>query len=89
MLESSNNPFGTVVRAYLKARETTKDPSERLTWKWRLTRELYLRGLDRATVLNLFRFIDWILQLPAELELWSDAALDAASLEEVFHPGSH
>jgi hypothetical protein len=68
MLETSENPFGTVVRAYLKARETAKDPSERLAWKWRLTRELYLRGLDRTTVLNLFRFIDWILQLPAELE---------------------
>jgi len=67
-LEAGENPFGTVVRAYLKARETTQDHSERLIWKWRLTKELYQRGLDKDTILNLFRFIDWIMQLPEELE---------------------
>ncbi|WP_017327926.1 DUF4351 domain-containing protein [Synechococcus sp. PCC 7336] len=30
---------------------------------------LYERGYEREAIVNLYRFIDWIIQLPAELEL--------------------
>ncbi len=39
-------------------------------WKFRLTRLLYERGYERQDKLNLFRFIDWILELPEDLK-WS------------------
>jgi len=37
--------------------------------KFRLIRQLYQRGYDRQDILELFRFIDWMLLLPKELEL--------------------
>ncbi len=41
-------------------------------WKWRLARGLYHRGWSRQDVLELFRFLDWVLVLPeaAEDRLW-------------------
>jgi hypothetical protein len=39
-----------------------------LDWKTRLVRGLYDLGLDRQDILDLFRFIDWLLVLPADLE---------------------
>ena len=33
-----------------------------------IERRLYERGYDRDTVLGLYRFIDWVLSLPEELE---------------------
>jgi flagellar biosynthesis/type III secretory pathway protein FliH len=36
--------------------------------KLELTRRLYERGYHRQEVLDLYRFIDWLLQLPEELE---------------------
>ncbi len=67
-LEADSNPFATVAMAYLKARETRKDPQSRLQWKGRLIRQLYERGLEWRQVLDLFRFIDWVMRLPEELE---------------------
>ena len=73
-LEADPNPFATVVMAYLKARETRKDFPSRLVWKHRLVRQLYERGMGRQQVLDLFRFIDWVMALPAELdeEFWNE-----------------
>jgi len=67
-LEASDNPFATVVMAHLQARATRRDPEGRLQWKLRLIRRLYERGCARQDVLELFRFIDWVLTLPAGLE---------------------
>jgi Domain of unknown function (DUF4351) len=39
-----------------------------LQWKLRLVRRLYERGYARQDVLELFRFIDWVLILPAGLQ---------------------
>jgi len=33
-----------------------------------LARRLYERGYQREDVINLFRFIDWIMRLPEEME---------------------
>jgi len=73
-LEASRNPFAVVVMAHLKALETQADPAARKTAKWQLLRRLYERGDGRADILNLFRFIDWVLGLPEELEeaLWHE-----------------
>ncbi len=67
-LEADPNPFATVVMAYLKARETREDPQRRFRWKSQLIRALYERGFERQEVLDLFRFIDWVMRLPDDLE---------------------
>ena len=68
ILESSRNPFATVVMAHLKAQETRDNRYRRFEWKLTLTRRLYEQGYSREDVINLFQFIDWIMSLPEELE---------------------
>jgi hypothetical protein len=67
-LEESQNPFAIAVMAHLKTKETRNDAMARKEWKFRLTRSLYERGYERQDILNLFRFIDWILELPEDLK---------------------
>jgi hypothetical protein len=73
-LESSDNPFATVVLAHLKVIETKNNVDQRKTWKFRLTRGLYEKGYDRQEILDLYRFIDWILALPeaVERDFWQE-----------------
>jgi hypothetical protein len=68
-LEEENNLFATVVMAHLKSQETRGDSQQRKVWKFNLTRRLYERGYERQDILNLYRFIDWLMQLPEDLEL--------------------
>lgn len=67
-LEEQDNPFATVVMAHLKTQETRKDPAERKRWKISLMRRLYERGYSKKDIIYLFKFIDWLMLLPAELE---------------------
>jgi hypothetical protein len=67
-LEESRNPFAVVVMAHLKAQETRRDGQQRKLWKFILTKRLYEQGYERQDVLNLYRFIDWMLELPEGLE---------------------
>jgi hypothetical protein len=67
-LDANRNPFATVVMAYLKALETRDHVLDRQAWKLTLVRRLYERGYGRGDILNLFRFIDWVLALPKELD---------------------
>ena len=67
-LEASPNPFAIVVMAHLKTKETRKDFPARREWKFRLTRMLYERDYSRQDILTLYRFIDWILELPDDLK---------------------
>jgi hypothetical protein len=67
-LEADPNPFAVVVRAHLKALETRRSPAERQAWKMRLVKGLYGRGMDPEDVRRLFRFIDWVMDLPAPQE---------------------
>lgn len=67
-LEASSNPFATVVMAHLKAKETRQDNQGRKQWKVNLTKRLYEKGYQREDIINLFRFIDWVMKLPEELE---------------------
>jgi Domain of unknown function (DUF4351) len=67
VLEESDNPFSTIVMAHLKTQSTRKRLIERKDWKLRLTRRLYERGYARREILNLYRFIDWLMILPEDL----------------------
>jgi hypothetical protein len=66
-LEANANPFAIVVMAHLKAQQIRK-ADERLAWKLRLTRMLYERGYQRQDIIELFRFLDWLVTLPEKLE---------------------
>ncbi|MFH0926515.1 MAG: cytosolic protein [bacterium] len=67
-LEKSTNPFGIVVMAHLKSLQTKNNDSERLFWKITLVKRLYEKGYSKEDVLNLYRFIDWVIGLPKELK---------------------
>jgi hypothetical protein len=67
-LEASRNPFATVVMAHLQALETRTNRKKRKEAKLALTKRLYEQGYQREDILNLFKFIDWLMSLPAELE---------------------
>ncbi len=63
-LEKNPSPVAAVVMAHLKTKATRGNVRERLRWKVELVRRLYARGYPREDVLELFRFIDWVLALP-------------------------
>lgn len=67
-LEASTNPFASVVMAHLKTQDTPRKPKERLAWKLQIVRGLYERGYTRQDILELFRVIDWMMTLPAQLD---------------------
>jgi hypothetical protein len=73
-LAADPNPFATVVQAHLTAQATRHDPQGRRVGKLRLVRGLYERGLGREQVRELFRLVDWVLELPTGLEqqFWHD-----------------
>ena len=68
-LEKSRNPFATVVMAHLKSQETNKNEKQRLRWKIILAKMMYRRGHKRREVVELFRFMDYVLALPEDLEI--------------------
>lgn len=68
LLAENNNPFAVVIMAYLKSKETRKNPLIRLESKLTLVRLLYERGYSREMVIQLFRLIDWMMILPEELK---------------------
>jgi hypothetical protein len=67
-LDSISNPFAVVVLAHLKLIETKRSVEQRKAWKFRLTKMLYERGYERQQILDLYRFIDWLIILPEPLE---------------------
>lgn len=67
-LEADSNPFAVAVMAQLKALETRRDNRSRFTWKRQLVLGLYERGYDRQRIVALFKFMDWVMKLPKELE---------------------
>ncbi len=67
-LEASNNPFAIVVLAHLQTKATHKQVDARYKTKLHLTKMLYKRGYSKAKILSLYRYIDWMMALPPELE---------------------
>jgi hypothetical protein len=66
-LEASPNPFALVVLAHLETQAAATD-ADRLRAKLSLIRRLYGRGHGRKDIIQIFRFIDWLLILPEEME---------------------
>ncbi len=68
-LQDNPSPFAIVVMAHLKTMETNKNPQSRLRWKVNLVKMMYERGYAKKDILELWRFIDWLMVLPKKLEL--------------------
>lgn len=66
-LATSDNPFATAVSAHLQTMATRQVPLERYAAKLRLAKMLYQRGYGRQDILELLRFIDWVMMLPEDL----------------------
>ncbi|MBF0612239.1 MAG: cytosolic protein [Magnetococcales bacterium] len=66
LLESSDNPFAIVTLAHLQAKKTHNQPASRFDAKWQIIRSLYRRGFARQKIIDLFRFVDWVLALPLD-----------------------
>jgi len=73
-LEASSNPFATVVLAHLDTQETRQEPNERKDRKFRMVKRLRQRGWSEAHVRQLFRLIDWMMELPKPVadEFWKE-----------------
>lgn len=52
--------------AYNLARQTSQQKTARLPAKLSIIRHLYKKGFNRQDIINLFRFIDWVISLPKE-----------------------
>jgi len=78
-LEADDNPFAIVTMAHLQTQATRKKPAERYAIKLRLAKLLYQKGYSRRDVLELFRFIDWVMTLPPEME--EQFMIDVATYE--------
>jgi hypothetical protein len=82
VLEASDNPFALVTRAHLANIQTRQDLASRHAGKIRLVRELYERGMSRADVLELFRIIDWMMDLPKPLALLFEQEVERIEQEK-------
>jgi flagellar biosynthesis/type III secretory pathway protein FliH len=62
-------PPGVIILANRAAQQTRGDMPERSRWKWDLTQRMYDAEFSEQDFLELYRLIDWLLRLPAGLEL--------------------
>jgi hypothetical protein len=64
--------------AHLKTLQTRDNPTDRQSWKVRLVKGLYERGLPPDEVVELVRCIDWLMDLPPALEglFWQEVYRD-------------
>jgi flagellar biosynthesis/type III secretory pathway protein FliH len=67
-LEENSNPFAVIVAAHLTTQETRRDGSLRYEGKLRIAKSLYRRGYSRQDIMELFRLIDWMVNLPEAAE---------------------
>jgi hypothetical protein len=81
-LEQNGNPIALLVLAHLKTLETKPTQRERTSWKIRIVRDLYQRGLGRDEVLHLFRVIDWLMHLDAPEKLYFEGEYERLVQEE-------
>ena len=81
-LEQNDNPFAIVVLAHLHTKATKHQHQTRYDLRWRLTRLLYERGYDRDRIISLYRYIEWLMALPNELEQLFDEQLEQYEEEQ-------
>ena len=67
-LEKNTNPFAIVVIACIKVLEFKNNYKELYKFKLSITKELYRKKYSKEDIINLFRFIDWLITLPEDLE---------------------
>jgi len=82
-LEANPHPFALIVRAYLKALETVGNVQEKYSWKKRFLLELYESGMDRETLWAIYKFIDWMIRLPKDLN--KTFVAEMKTIEEAKH----
>jgi len=82
-LEANPHPFALIVRAYLKALETVGSVQEKYSWKKRFLLELYESGMDRETLWAIYKFIDWMIRLPKDLN--KTFVAEMKTIEEAKH----
>ena len=58
------NPFAVVVRVHLMVLENRRNPDKLFASKFELVKQLYTAGWTRQEIVDLFRFIDWLMELP-------------------------
>lgn len=75
-LKANLNPFAIVVMAHLHTHKTKNDYHRRRHAKIEIIRNLYHKNYSKQDVINLFRFIDWIMRLPENDEnlFWHELA---------------
>ncbi|MCC2667685.1 MAG: hypothetical protein K0Q72_156 [Armatimonadetes bacterium] len=66
-LEEDSNVFAVLTAAHLEAQATRSQPDDRFRSRIRLAKSLYRRGFTRDDILELVRFLDWIMHLPEDL----------------------
>jgi len=66
-VEKATNPFEIITFAHLKNLMTKKDPVDRLFWKITLVKLLYKKGYKKEDILNIYRFLDWVMVLPENI----------------------
>ena len=81
-LEKSNNPFAIVTMVHWRAIKTAKNKQKRVDEKLNLIKKLYQKGFSKQDIINLFRFIDWVLEIPEDLEPLFDKKLEKYEKEE-------
>jgi len=67
-LEESDNPFAIITLTYLRLIESKNDDAKKYFWKRTLIKSLYNKGYTQENIRQLYKFIDWIVTLPEELE---------------------
>jgi hypothetical protein len=81
-LEASDNPFATVILAHLLSQASAKQPEARFRFKIELIRRLYDKLWDAEDIRRLFRFIDWVLDLPQAFALQFKERVHQIELEK-------
>jgi hypothetical protein len=67
-LSESTNPFAIIVAAHLTNQQTRRNVNQRYDGKLRIAKSLYQKGYNRGDILELFRLIDWMINLPEMAE---------------------
>ena len=75
-LTADPSPFAVASLVQLSKLRAGNDAQRRFDYKLALARELYRRGYSHEDVLKLFRFMDYVLTLPAELSRRFDSELE-------------
>ena len=68
VLSESTNPFAIIVAAHLTNQQTRRNVNQRYDGKLSIAKSLYQKGYSRGDILELFRLIDWMINLPEMAE---------------------